>query len=210
MPALTSNDKTILTIAGALLLLGTAGIGILEMIAGSPHPVSGEGQIVHEALVPLAIRSYIILLGFLLLEVPVADALLGLAHGELPLDDLLEQAILLLGLLDRDERAGVADRDAAVAAKQKAIADALAAAQEAIAQADHLVFSFPVWWGGLPAKMKGFFDRVFLPGFAYRWDEGGAREHDRPDADRLTDLVHDVQDVPRRDRFPFALVQLST
>lgn len=69
MPQLTSNDKTILTIAGALVLLGTAGIGLLEILAGSPHPVTGEGQIVHEALVPLAIRSYIILLGFLLLAV---------------------------------------------------------------------------------------------------------------------------------------------
>ncbi|MFB6301069.1 MAG: hypothetical protein ABEH65_12505, partial [Halobacteriales archaeon] len=38
----------------------------LEMLLGSPHPVSGEGQIVHEALVPLAVRSYIILAGLLI------------------------------------------------------------------------------------------------------------------------------------------------
>lgn len=44
--------------------------------------------------------------------------------------------------------------------------------------ADHLVWVHPVWWGGLPAKLKGFIDRVFLPGqaFAYRensvwWDK---------------------------------------
>jgi NAD(P)H dehydrogenase (quinone) len=37
--------------------------------------------------------------------------------------------------------------------------------------ADHLVWIHPVWWGGLPALMKGFIDRLFLPGFAYRYRE---------------------------------------
>ena len=39
-------------------------IGLLEMAPGAPHPVSGEGQIQYEALVPLAVRSSIILAGF--------------------------------------------------------------------------------------------------------------------------------------------------
>lgn len=33
--------------------------------------------------------------------------------------------------------------------------------------ADHLVLIYPVWWGSVPAIMKGFFDRLFLPGFAF-------------------------------------------
>ena len=41
-------------------------------------------------------------------------------------------------------------------------------AQETIAWADHLVFIYPVWWGNVPALLKGFIDRVFLPGFAFR------------------------------------------
>lgn len=45
----------------------------------------------------------------------------------------------------------------------------LVAAQEAIAWADHLVFVYPIWWGAMPALMKGFIDRVFLPGFAFRY-----------------------------------------
>ncbi|MDX1447271.1 NAD(P)H-dependent oxidoreductase [Lishizhenia sp.] len=34
-------------------------------------------------------------------------------------------------------------------------------------EADHLVWIFPVWWAGLPALMKGFIDRTFLPGITY-------------------------------------------
>lgn len=41
-------------------------------------------------------------------------------------------------------------------------------AWEKIKWADHLVFIFPVWWGGLPAMTKGFFDRLFLPGFVFQ------------------------------------------
>lgn len=45
----------------------------------------------------------------------------------------------------------------------------LVTAQRAITAADHLVFIYPVWWGNLPALLKGFIDRVFLPGFAFRY-----------------------------------------
>lgn len=41
--------------------------------------------------------------------------------------------------------------------------------QEAISWADHLVFVFPVWWGSMPAILKGMFDRVFLPGYAFKY-----------------------------------------
>lgn len=33
--------------------------------------------------------------------------------------------------------------------------------------ADHLVLVAPMWWGGLPARAKGLFDRAFLPGIAF-------------------------------------------
>ncbi len=33
--------------------------------------------------------------------------------------------------------------------------------------ADHIVIATPLWWGGIPAKLKGLFDRALLPGLAY-------------------------------------------
>ncbi len=43
----------------------------------------------------------------------------------------------------------------------------LEAALAAIAAAEHVVLVSPMWWGGLPAKAKGLFDRAFLPGRAF-------------------------------------------
>jgi len=40
-------------------------------------------------------------------------------------------------------------------------------ALEDIKWADHIVWIHPLWWLGLPALMKGFFDRAFLPGITF-------------------------------------------
>jgi len=45
-------------------------------------------------------------------------------------------------------------------------------AQESIKWADHIVWIYPVWWGSVPALMKGFLDRVLLPDFAFKKREG--------------------------------------
>jgi len=47
------------------------------------------------------------------------------------------------------------------------------AAVELVGWADHLVFVFPTWWGTMPALMKGFLDRVLMPGFAFEEHEDG-------------------------------------
>lgn len=48
--------------------------------------------------------------------------------------------------------------------------------QERLMRADLFVFTFPIWWGGLPAILKGWFDRVCAYGVAYadgkRFDQG--------------------------------------
>jgi putative NADPH-quinone reductase len=39
---------------------------------------------------------------------------------------------------------------------------------QALRSADALVFVYPTWWMGVPAILKGFVDRVFLPGVSFR------------------------------------------
>lgn len=39
--------------------------------------------------------------------------------------------------------------------------------KDRLAQADQLVFIFPIWWELMPALTKGFIDRVIFPGVAY-------------------------------------------
>jgi NAD(P)H dehydrogenase (quinone) len=46
--------------------------------------------------------------------------------------------------------------------------------QEYVKWSEHIVFVYPVWWGGMPAIMKGYVDRVFAEGFAYEYVENGS------------------------------------
>ncbi len=46
-------------------------------------------------------------------------------------------------------------------------------AQRDILWAQHIVIVLPVWWSDMPALLKGFIDRVFLPGFAFKYRETG-------------------------------------
>ncbi|EEE43148.1 NAD(P)H-dependent oxidoreductase [Roseibium alexandrii] len=39
---------------------------------------------------------------------------------------------------------------------------------------DHFVLAHPLWWGGMPAKLKGLIDRILLPGKAYKFVSGKA------------------------------------
>jgi len=41
------------------------------------------------------------------------------------------------------------------------------AEQEKIEKADCIIFLYPVWWSDCPAKLKGWFDRVYSVGYAY-------------------------------------------
>lgn len=44
--------------------------------------------------------------------------------------------------------------------------------QDFITWAAAITFVYPIWWTGLPALMKGYIDRVFSYGFAYRYNQG--------------------------------------
>lgn len=47
---------------------------------------------------------------------------------------------------------------------------------EELRSADGIVIVHPNWWGQPPAILKGWIDRVFRPGVAYRFDEGDGGE----------------------------------
>ncbi|APX31578.1 NADPH:quinone reductase [Brachybacterium sp. P6-10-X1] len=51
----------------------------------------------------------------------------------------------------------------------------VSAEQDKIRRADALVLQFPLWWYGMPAVMKGWFDRVFVSGFAFGTDPVNGR-----------------------------------
>lgn len=44
----------------------------------------------------------------------------------------------------------------------------LLSAWEKIKWAEHIVWIYPVWWASLPALLRGFIDRLFLPGFGFQ------------------------------------------
>jgi len=50
-------------------------------------------------------------------------------------------------------------------------------AQEDIKWADHIFITYPNWWGSMPAKLKGFFDRALIPGFGFNFREGKHFKH---------------------------------
>jgi NAD(P)H dehydrogenase (quinone) len=39
--------------------------------------------------------------------------------------------------------------------------------QERLLSADYLVMIFPIWWYVMPVRLKGWMDKVLLPGFAF-------------------------------------------
>lgn len=69
--------------------------------------------------------------------------------------------------LTRAERLGYHD--------QRGPGDAVAGYIKRLQAAEGLVLSFPVWNYGYPAILKGFFDRVFLPGVSFKLVDGKVR-----------------------------------
>lgn len=54
----------------------------------------------------------------------------------------------------------------------QAVPDDVKKEQDKIDRADVLVFIYPVWWSDCPAKLKGWFDRIYTVGYAYSFENG--------------------------------------
>lgn len=52
----------------------------------------------------------------------------------------------------------------------------LVRAQSLLRWADHVAVFTPLWWGSVPALLKGFFDRTLEHGWAFRYRENGMPE----------------------------------
>jgi putative NADPH-quinone reductase len=63
------------------------------------------------------------------------------------------------------------DRGKAGYGDPKPLEPVLEAHLENLEWCSHFVLGFPLWWGGFPAKTKGWIDRVFLNGRTFTTDE---------------------------------------
>jgi NAD(P)H dehydrogenase (quinone) len=55
------------------------------------------------------------------------------------------------------------------------VAPQIRAIQEKIKESGKLIFIYPTWWQGPPAILKGFIDKVLLPGFAFSYEGGSPK-----------------------------------
>ncbi|MGH8235282.1 MAG: NAD(P)H-dependent oxidoreductase [Rhodanobacteraceae bacterium] len=53
--------------------------------------------------------------------------------------------------------------------ENQALEPDLARAAELLEWAEHMVFVYPTWWGTMPALLKGFLDRMVMPGTAFHY-----------------------------------------
>jgi len=108
-----------------------------------------------------------------------AAALRGLAAAGHDVDDLDLYAAGFQPLLPLDEwvrHRWTSDREPRDAARPDTpLPDDVAAHAARLRAADALVLVYPTWWGGPPAIMKGWFDRVWVEGVAYRLSLRGRR-----------------------------------
>lgn len=63
----------------------------------------------------------------------------------------------------------------------------VAADVEDLLWCDTLIFVYPTWWYGLPAMLKGWLDRAFLPGVAFQMPDA-AHKDIRPGLTQVTRL----------------------
>lgn len=61
---------------------------------------------------------------------------------------------------------------------------------------EHLVLTTPMWWGGVPAKLKGLFDRALLPGRTFNKREPDWKGMPKPMLSGRTGRLIITSDTP--------------
>jgi len=64
------------------------------------------------------------------------------------------------------------EQELSVYSEGKYIDELIGRYQYMIKESDELIFIFPIWWAGMPAILKGFFDKVLLKDFAFNYENG--------------------------------------
>ncbi len=65
------------------------------------------------------------------------------------------------------------DQEGLALANQGKVSEEIEREQQDLKWAEGLVFIYPLWWFDRPAILKGWFDRVFTHGFAFRYTNEG-------------------------------------
>jgi len=70
--------------------------------------------------------------------------------------------------------------------EQPLIGDETKRYAELLRNAEALIFVYPTWWSGLPAQLKGWFERVFVLGVAFRFN---ANNKIRPNLQNVRHII---------------------
>lgn len=89
------------------------------------------------------------------------------------------------------------DRGKAGYANAKPLEPVLEEALGNLEWCSHFMLAFPLWWGGFPAKLKGWIDRVLVPGRTFTTEETTALGLPAPLLTGRTARVLITSDTPR-------------
>lgn len=114
------------------------------------------------------------------LKTAAQEALVAAGHGVEVSDLYAEQFNPVAGRHDFSTRADPVrfhyQQEQMKACTENGFSVELQREQARVAKAHFYLFIYPLWWGGMPAILKGWFDRVMAYGFAYadgkRFDTG--------------------------------------
>ena len=98
------------------------------------------------------------------------------------------KSINIIDLYKDNFNPALMEEELAVYMKGKALDPLVHKYQELLLESEELILIFPIWWYGMPAILRGFFDKVMVDGFAFAPDEQG-KLHGKLDNIKHTTLI---------------------